>query len=387
MGVYTDGPDGTSGSWVPTATMRRTPLDASQLLGIPMTFYASKSFWDPVQARRIYWGWALVGPASTQTLPRVTTYHAALQRLVWAPLPQLSALRGATLYAAPALAIPSGGTARISAAVPAGGANRSELLLSFALPPTAATFGLSLWPAGYGSGTPTQLRIAFDAASFTANLTLSSGAVPSNASYYMPGVDMPGHDLSVTSENYTDPHLCQAACNATPACKGFTYVVRPPLKGDCCLKSAVGALDSNPTCTSGVRPGAGPGPQPQGPFAPIPLLPGDKAVDIHLFMDSTIVRGCALVCWQVFFFFCVPFASHSPSLFIFLPHPPSTTLTCQVEAFIMEGRQALTLRMDGTEDFQIGVEAFSGDASAQDISLFAMNSIWVSKEQVLASRP
>ena len=42
----------------------------------------------------------------------------------------------------------------------------------------------------------------------------------------MPGIDMPGEDLSVTDVEYTDPHLCQAACNATHACKGFTYVVR-----------------------------------------------------------------------------------------------------------------------------------------------------------------
>ncbi len=34
--------------------------------GSGMHFYASKSFFDPVQGRRIFWGWAIVPPASTQ---------------------------------------------------------------------------------------------------------------------------------------------------------------------------------------------------------------------------------------------------------------------------------------------------------------------------------
>jgi sucrose-6-phosphate hydrolase SacC (GH32 family) len=359
FGVYREGPNGTSGNWTPTAGMARTALDASQVLGVPMSFYASKSFLDPIGGaggsgpRRIYWGWALVGPASTQTLPRVTTYHAALQRLIWRPLPELAALRGAALFAAPLLRIPLGAPASISAAIPAGAANRSETLVKFALPTAGtASFGLTLWPQGYG-GAPgaaagaLTLNITFDAASFTANLTLGAPPPPPGpgGSYYMPGKDMPGGDLVVTSENYTDPHLCQLACNNTANCVGFTYVVRPPLKGDCCLKSSLGQLKDDARCTSGIKPGGAP-PAAQGPHAPIPLLPGDTAIDLQVFMDSTFI-----------------------------------------EAYVMEGRQAVTLRMDGTTDYQVRLEAFAGQgAVATDVAVYAINPIWVPVQSVLDSR-
>lgn len=351
FGVYKDGPDGSSGNWTPSADMVRTALDGSQLLGIGMTFYASKSFYDPVGGaqeeggRRIYWGWALVSPSSTQTLPRVTTYHAALQRLIWNPLPELSALRGATLFSAPNLVIPARTAANITSGIPMGAANRSETMLSFTLPAVSASFGLSLWPNGYGEGAaPLVLNVSFDAASFTAFLTLGAPLPPPSASYYMPGVDMPGGDLNVTDVEYTDPHLCQLACNNTHDCVGFTYVVRPPLKGSCCLKSSISPFDSNPTCTSGVKPGASP-PTP-APHVPIPLLPGDTKMDFHFFMDSTFV-----------------------------------------ELYVMEGRQAVTLKLDGTTDFQIAVEAYGGaDITATDVTVYAMNSIWKTVEEVLQSR-
>lgn len=33
---------------------------------------------------------------------------------------------------------------------------------------------------------------------------------------YMVGMDLPGDDYNVTNINYTDPHICQAACDADP---------------------------------------------------------------------------------------------------------------------------------------------------------------------------
>ncbi len=55
----------------------------------------------------------------------------------------------------------------------------------------------------------------------------------------------------------SDPHICEAACANDPVCDAWTYVVRPPLAGSCCLKTGtVPAASANPTCTSGVKPGA-----------------------------------------------------------------------------------------------------------------------------------
>ena len=50
-----------------------------------------------------------------------------------------------------------------------------------------------------------------------------------------------------------DPSICEAACDSDPKCVAWTYVVRPPLTGSCCLKDVVPAQNPNPTCTSGVK--------------------------------------------------------------------------------------------------------------------------------------
>ena len=338
-----DGPDGSSGTWTPyanTTDVRGLPLDASQLLGGSMSFYASKSFVDPVGiGRRIYWGWALVPPASTQTLPRVTTYHASLKRLIFTPLPELAALRTAVLYSSPSVVVPAGSPVSLSTGWVAGAGNTSEASLSFVFPPRPATFGLRL---STGGTTPTSsdLLFTFDPVAFTASVAWGAGAEPPSSSYYMPGIDMPGDDLSVTDVEYTDPHLCQAACNATHACKGFTYVVRPPLKGSCCLKSGYPSQRANPTCTSGVKPGGSP---PQVGTA-IPLLPGDIALDVRVFLDNTFL-----------------------------------------EVFLMEGRLALTLRLQAPiVDAGMSLFANHSDVTATGVNVWRMGEIWKSTEEVLA---
>lgn len=300
------------------------------------------------EGRRIYWGWALVDPASTQTLPRVTTYHAALQRLIFNPLPELSALRGAVLFSQPTLALPSNTTTPLSTSWPQGAGNTSEVSLSFTLPTqSSATFGLRLFGNSSDRSKFKTLLLTFNAPAMTASVDWVTGGspVPPGGSYYMPGVDMPGQDLSVTNVNYKDPHLCQLACNATPACTGFTYVVRPPLAGSCCLKSGYPAMDSNAACTSGIKPG---GP-PRSYGTPIPLLPGDTALDVHVFVDNTFV-----------------------------------------EVFLMEGRVALTLDFSSCPVSDLGMEVFAGpesDMTATAVNVWGLKSIWTTTEAVLAGRP
>jgi len=352
FGAYDAGADGTSGVWAlanNTTDPRGLPLDASQLLGGAMTFYASKSFLDPVggsggAARRIYWGWALVPPASTQTLPRVTTFHAALQRLIFSPPPELAALRGAALYHAAAVPLAPGASVPLSAGWAPGAGNVSETALSFALPATAATFGVRVVGDAAAPGAFDELEITYDPVAFTARVAWGAGG-GAPPSYYMPGVDMPGEDMNVTNVQYTDPHICQAACNATPACTGFTYVVRPPLKGACCLKAGYPALVANPTCTSGVKPGGPPPPPPAG--APIPLLPGDAAIDVRVYLDNTFA-----------------------------------------EVFLMEGRVALTLTTKAPlANAALELYAKKGGAvTATGVTVWPLESIWKSPAEVLARR-
>lgn len=91
-------------------------------------FYASKDNEYPTKAggvRRINWGWAQVGPASTQTLPRVITFNAAVHALQQAPIDELTELRGAPVSTRTSLPLAAGKPVDLS--VPAGVAKQSEV--------------------------------------------------------------------------------------------------------------------------------------------------------------------------------------------------------------------------------------------------------------------
>jgi sucrose-6-phosphate hydrolase SacC (GH32 family) len=350
FGAYEEGAAGTSGTWTAypadSGDARGLPLDASQVMPVGgMNFYASKSFFDPVGAgRRIYWGWALVPPASTQTLPRVTTYHAALKRLIFTPAPELSALRGAVLFSLPTVTLAPNSTAPLSAGWAPGAGNTSEAAFSFTLPAARATFGLNVM-GDRAAAAVSSLTFSWDPVNRTAAVAWVAGGGPSPGDpYYMPGVDMPGGDFNVTNVSYDDPRICQAACNQTKECKAFTYVVRPPLKGSCCLKNTVPDEVASPTCTSGVKPG-GPGPAVRG--AAIPMLPADVAIDVRVFVDNTFA-----------------------------------------EVFVMQGRLAITLKFDKNPIKDAAMELFAGPgaaATATDVNVWAVKPIWTSVDEVLAA--
>ena len=145
--------------------------------------------------------------------------------------------------------------------------------------------------------------------------------------------------------SYSDPHTCQAACTADGArCQAWTYVTRPPLVGSCCLKASVPAPNFQaPTCTSGAK---NPAPS-TGAVADVPLLPGDTAVDVHVYTDNTFV-----------------------------------------EVFVMEGRLAFTYDINtGAEAGAAGMTLFASAAmSATSVEAYHMNPIWVDAPSVLAQR-
>lgn len=368
LGVYTEGASGTTGNWTETFAGGLQPLDYSALLGLGTKFYASKSFYDPVALRQIYYGWALVPPASTQTLARVTEYHAGLQRLVFNPLPELAALRAMPpLYSQSSVTVAAGNTLWLGDWAGSVG-NQSEVGFSYTLPAVAGSITVGVLvgqKTGGSSNVSTPITISYDPVTFTANV--SAGGSDYNLTWYMPGVDLPGGDynvsddglmcssftvarltehapfLQVTNVNYTDPKVCQAVCQADPNCKAYTYVTRPPLVGSCCLKGSVPAPNPNPTCTSGAKPGAI-----QGNSVALPLLPGDTAVDVRVFVDNTFL-----------------------------------------EVFVMGGRVALTLPINsGAEAGAAGVTltaAAGADADLTRVNVWHMNGIWVSPESVLAA--
>ena len=75
----------------PRAVADWTPVRPFQVIDNG-SYYAAKDFWDPVQERRVVWGWAQI-PNGAQALPRTVTWHTQLRQFIFSPLPELIALR------------------------------------------------------------------------------------------------------------------------------------------------------------------------------------------------------------------------------------------------------------------------------------------------------
>lgn len=133
VGSYVAGPPKSIGNFT---------MMGSEVLIDQGAFYASKDFYDPVEQRRINWGWAKIAygewntgnpwDSSAHTLPREMTWHAELQQLVFSPLPEQTQLRGDVLGQLKMQELPS--KQSVSLGLPAHTGNQSELLVTFARP-------------------------------------------------------------------------------------------------------------------------------------------------------------------------------------------------------------------------------------------------------------
>ena len=111
--------------------------------------------------------------------------------------------------------------------------------------------------------------------------------------------------------------------------------MRPPLYASCCFKSSVPAADSQASCTSGVKHPAPPG---SLAGAPLPILPGDSAIDIVVYTDNTFV-----------------------------------------EVFVLGGRLAFTADVAQPSDGAWAMNAFSesGPALTPTVAVWHIGQIWV----------
>lgn len=143
VGTYVAGPPMSTGNFSATPgwedLYKQKKIDAGK-------FYASKDNEYPIKGRagkrRINWGWAVVPPASTQTLPREITFNAATRSLEQAPLAELVDLRSPAALAKTDLAIEAGKV--LDLGLQPGVAKQSEVVATFELPATNATFGVVL---------------------------------------------------------------------------------------------------------------------------------------------------------------------------------------------------------------------------------------------------
>ena len=183
LGVYGEGPPRSTGSWTPTHNTSAwvpllQPLDASvrsDSRGYEVFAAVAKSFWDPAEGRRVWFSWVKVTAPGAQGLAREARYHAALARLVFAPVPGMADLRAAPpLFQAALVAVPAGGAVWLGD-WPAGAGNTSEVAATFALPrggaPVAFGVRVNVGRGRGGANASNALRVAFDPASRAANVT------------------------------------------------------------------------------------------------------------------------------------------------------------------------------------------------------------------------
>lgn len=107
------------------------------------TYYAAKDFWDPVKQRRILYGWAQIQNGA-QALPRVVTWSSQLKQLLFAPLPELRALRSRTALAHIEGVRLKPGRATSLGKWPRSVGNQSEVMATFGVPRTASSFGVGM---------------------------------------------------------------------------------------------------------------------------------------------------------------------------------------------------------------------------------------------------
>jgi hypothetical protein len=351
-------------------------------------FYASKDFWDPVgnggAGRRINWGWATVPPASTQTLPREVTWNPELQQLVHSPLVEQDALRGvelADLAPVAPVAVPAGHTVVLyGGADGATRANQSEVEVTFALPtapyPAVTRVGVVVMGGADPSVSGTSFWIDYQAPDSAAAVaadpwytvrvgasavtaptpaptppapTPPSPAPPSPWKRIMEDTDLPGGDFSVKKVAYTDPLLCQKACDDEEKCATWTLV--PASK--CCLKGSYPAIKTGVKgMTSGAKdpskgpvPGAPtPAPAPHGLTDTLKLSPSDSTLTIRVYVDNTFS-----------------------------------------EAFWMGGRVAMTVDTPATANCSVALAAAGGAAVVKAATVHAVKPIWVSEAEVRAA--
>ena len=234
IGTYVAGPPKTLGTF--TATPGWEDVFAQRRIDTG-NFYASKDNVYPTKAgdsRRINWGWATVPPASTQTLPREITFNAEARALQQYPIEEYEQLRGAAAKSAAAVAVKANVNSDL--VIAPGVARQSEVVATFPIPSVAGSFGITIGKSGAPPPPPPGTDVGT----------------------YMVGTDLPGDDYNITHypAPKTDPHVCQAACEASSKCTSWTYVIRgdPAGSGDCCLKTGgIACPGKVSSCTSGAK--------------------------------------------------------------------------------------------------------------------------------------
>jgi hypothetical protein len=80
----------------------------------------------------------------------------------------------------------------------------------------------------------------------------SIGVMTKANTTFMPNWDVPGWDY-FSVPNINNSLDCQRACDQDVKCRAWTFVSTRELNNNCFLKTGIPRLETDPTCTSGVK--------------------------------------------------------------------------------------------------------------------------------------
>jgi len=138
VGNWVDGKPGPAGTGT-VGTWTLTPGSATQFLDKGKT-HASKDFHDPVKQRQIMWVWGTTR-SGIQTIPRDMSYHPGTKQIVYAPVEEMDALRGAVLDTKTTVALGAGRPADLKTS------SACDLQLVFSVPAAPCTISVAV-PGG-----------------------------------------------------------------------------------------------------------------------------------------------------------------------------------------------------------------------------------------------
>jgi len=349
LGSWMDGESGDVGKWSTTPGVSSAGL----LFDIGKHFGASKDFWDPVMQRRIMWGWATVPPSSVQALPRSITWDPELDQLYSAPLQEQDLLRESLLAEMHGLELQAGQPMRLGI-WPGSVGNQSEVKALFTIPKRAARVGVIVMSGAEASTSGRLFYVDYvPPHPSVAHLPYSLAAGAIDLTPYarvMPQKDLPGGDYNITIVSYLDFSLCQTSCDEDKKCQAWTYTIRgdPPLSSDrsCCLKGEVPSPEpakiNNPLTVSGVKYPHAPHTR-KGTSGVFKMSPQDKTLSIRVYVDNTFSEGF----WQ-------------------------------------DGRMAVTVITPPTVEASMFLTS-DADVMVESVQAWRVGSIYVSKEQILAT--
>jgi sucrose-6-phosphate hydrolase SacC (GH32 family) len=374
LGTWVDGVPGEVGNWSATPG-----VSFAEVLIDHGAYYASKDFFDAPNGRRINWGWATI-PGGAQTMAREVTYHPLLKQLVHSPAPEYAQLHGA----APLATLGETGL-RADAplaldAAPAGAYNASDVTVTFERPKTGATLGVSVMegaltvfikyvpgadslqvgihdgppnttpppPVGTtGNGTCGATSFGGDcnvdptgawnaaAENITTLAACVAKAKGCKMANFVSFSNVPGNADCSYYSSCDFGHLCEDCSKCGIGCPKYY-----PYESEVLHQAAAGGTTASTTTTTTTKLGADRNDQ-------LALLPGDDTITLRVFTDRTVV-----------------------------------------EAYWQDGRVAMTsaVKTAMAKPGSPQVQVFStADAQIASAEAWPMTSIWVSKEQVLAT--